>query len=147
MPFKASNILPQEAYQTVKRAAVQLKINLQSFNSVLAVSSADYDYIRGVYRTLERANSQFNNLKTTPGIGQFAKDQELDQTYDVVGAFGSMQTSIGAALSWIDLNVPTSVTAKSPSEWGDGTIIALSFTPTQTSGLQLVLASVIAEID
>jgi len=146
MAFRASNIVPQTAYQTVKSAAVQLKINLQGINSRLEAQSATYDFLREVYRTLERANSQFTALRGTPGLADYAKAQENDAAYDVVAEFTAMQGSITAALAWLDSNVPTNVTAKAPASWGDGTLIATEFTPAQTSGLRGVLSAVIASI-
>ena len=146
MTFRATSIVPQEAYRIVKGAAVQLKLNLQSMNSYLAANGADYDYLRNIYRTLERADAQFDNLKSTPGILQYAKDQEAEPAYDISAEFTTMQAAISDALTWMDGNVPTNVTAKAPADWGDGSLISNTFTPAQTSGLQTELAAVIATI-
>ena len=146
MAFKASNVVPQEAYRQVKGAAVQLKINLLSMKSQLASSGANYDFLHGIYMTLKQADDQFTSLKSTPGLVQFAKDQESDQTYDVASEFTTMQASIAAAMAWMQSNVPTSVTAKSPDQWSDSSLISNTFTPAQTTGLQLALQSVIDEI-
>jgi len=143
MTFRASNILPQEAYQTVKRAAVQLKINLASFNAQLASSGADYDFLQAIYRTLTRADDQFTALKSTQGLAAFAKYQEDDDTYDVVTAFAEMQAAIVGAKAWLDANVPTSVTVKPPADWTDDTMISNAFSPAQTAGLRIELTAVI----
>lgn len=146
MAFKASNVVPQDAYQVVKRAAVQLKINLQSQKAQLASSGADYQFLQDIYLTLTRANNQFNTLKTTPGLAAYAKDQENDPAYDVVAEFTAMQNAIGACTAWMDANVPTSVTAKSPANWDGGVIISNTFTAGQTAGLQAALQGVIDAI-
>lgn len=146
MSFRASNVVPQEAYTIVKRAAVQLKLNLQGMNAQLAGSGADYEFLRDIYRTLERANNQFETLKTTPGLADYAEIQENDPAYDVAAAFATMQAAIAAAIAWMDNNVPTSVTAKTPANWGDGTLIATTFTAGQTAGLQAALQGVIDTI-
>ena len=146
MAFKASNVLPQEAYQTTKRAAVQLSVNVTSFNARMASSGADYDFLRDVYQTLTRSNNQFSSLKDTPGLAQFAKDQEVDPAYDVAMEFTSMQAAISSALSWMDTNIPTGVTLKTPTEWGDGTLVSAVFTPAQTSGLRAELTALVATI-
>jgi len=146
MSFRSSNVLPAKAYDTVRGAAVQLKLNLQGFNTRLANSGADYDFVREIYRTLGRANDQFSALKTTPGLAQYARDAEVDQTYDVAGAFTSMQAAIAAASDWIVNNVPASVTVKPPAQWDSSTLISDTFTPAQTGGLQAKLSAVIAEI-
>lgn len=146
MAFKASNVVPQEAYRQVKGAAVQLKVNLMSFKAKMAASGADYDYLHGIYMTLKRADDQFTSLKSTSGLAQYAKDQESDQAYDVAAAFTSMQAEISTAMAWMVANVPTNVTAKSPDQWGDSTLISNTFTAAQTSGLQTALQGVIDEI-
>lgn len=147
MAFKASNSVPAAAYRIVKGAAAQLKVNLQAINTQLAASGADYDYLRDIYRTLARADAQFANLQTTPGLAQYAKDQENDQAYDVAAEFTAMRNTISAATAWMDTNVPTDVTAKTPSQWGDDTLISDAFTPAQTSGLRTALSAVISAID
>jgi len=146
MAFRASNVLPSDAYLIVKRAAVQLKVNLQGFNVQLAASGADYDFLKGIYLTLKRADTQFTTLKATPGLAQYAQDQEVDPSYDVAVEFTSMQAAISGALAWMDTNVPVSVTVKPLNTWDDSTLISDTFTPAQTNGLQFELNLVIAEI-
>jgi len=147
MAFKASNVLPSDAYRTVKRAAVQLKVNLQGMVSYMGINGADYDYLKAVYLTLNRARDQFNDLKTTPGLSQYARDQENSQAYDVGAEFNSMVASIDAALTWIDANVPTNVTVKPPGQWGNETMISNTFTAGQTAGLRTALQAVVVEIE
>lgn len=146
MAFPASSIIPLEAYRQVKGAAVQLKVNLQSSKAQLAASGAGYDFLRGIYMTLKRADNQFTALKSTPGLLQFAKDQESNQSLDIGAEFASMQGAIATAMAWMVSSVPTSVTAKSPDQWDDSTLISNTFTPAQTGGLQTALQGVIDEI-
>lgn len=146
MAFKASNILPQEAYQTVKRAAVQLKVNLASFNTRLAGSSADYDFLRDIYQTLARADSQFTSLRSTQGLADFARVQEGDPSYDVAAEFVGMQAAIAVALSWLDANIPTNVELKTPFNWSDGTMVSTTFNVTQTAGLRTEIDAILATI-
>lgn len=143
MAFRASNVVPQEAYRLVKSAAVQLKVNLQGFNTRLASSGADYDFLQGIYLTLTRADAQFDSLKATAGLAQYAKDQENDPAYDVAAEFTALQASMAAATAWMVANVPTNVTAKSPDQWDGGVIISTAFTAGQTGGLQTALQAVI----
>lgn len=147
MAFRASNIIPLSAYQTVKRAAAQLKASAQGVRAQLAASNASYDFLRDIYRTLERAQAQFTQLAATPGLADYAKAQENDPAYDVAAEFTAMQSAITATLTWMNNNVPTSVTAKPPANWGDGALIATEFTPAQTAGLRAQLDAVIATID
>ncbi len=147
MTFRASNVTPAIAYATVRVAAVNLKLNAQGAVSAMAAGNTDYDYLRGIYRTLFNVDAQFTSLGATPGLEQYAKDQENDAGYDVAAEFVAMQATITAAMAWMDANVPTDVTAKTPANWGDGgTIISDTFTPAQTSGLQTALTAIASAI-
>ena len=146
MAFRASNIVPSDAYQTVKRAAVQLKINMVAQKAQLAASGANYQFLQDIYLTLKRANNQFDALKTAPGLSDYAKAQENDPAYNVATEFTSMQSAIVACMGWMGANVPTSVTAKAPSTWDGGSIISNTFTSGQTAGLQTALQTVIDTI-
>lgn len=147
MAFRASNVVPDTAYKTVRTAAVQLKANCQAFVSYMAANDTDYDYLRNVYVRLKTANTQFTSLKSTPGLAQYAKDQEIDQNYDVVAEFNAMQSAIADVLTWMDSNVPTNVTADIPANWeSGGSLITNTFTPAQTSALRTEINAVIAAI-
>lgn len=146
MAFKASNVVPQEAYRIVRGAANQLRINLIAIKAQLAASGADYAYLKSIVRLLVNANNQFDTLKSTPGLAAYAQEQENDPTYDVAAEFTAMQSAITGAIAWMDANVPTSVTVGAPSTWGEGSIITNTFTAGQTAGLQTAIQSVIDEI-
>ncbi|MCP4127335.1 MAG: hypothetical protein GY753_09765 [Gammaproteobacteria bacterium] len=143
MAFKASNYIPARAYDVVRVTAVQLKVNVESFISTMAGTDVGFEYLRGVYRTLSNADAQFTTLKATPGLADYAKDQEIDPAYDVAAEFIAMQATITAAVNWIDTHVPATANVKPPSEWGDGTVTSDVFTPAQTSGLRTRLQSVV----
>lgn len=147
MAFRASNIVPQQAYQIVKSAAVQLKLNVSAMVAQLASSNASYEFLRDIYRTLSRAHGQFVELSTTAGLEAYAKQQENDPAYDVGAEFVSMQSAIVTTIQWMDANVPTAVTVNTPSAWGDGAMIATTFTPEQTAPLRTALQAVVTAID
>jgi hypothetical protein len=147
MVFRASNIVPQAAYQTVKSAAVQLKLNLQGAVSRMASQNTDYEYLRGLYQVLKRADDQFTSLKTTPGLAAFAQAQESDPAYNVVAEFTTMQDAISGVTAWMATNLPLSVTLRPVTEWGSsGSLIATEYTPAQTLQLRNRLDTVIASI-
>lgn len=148
MTFRAGNIIPSDAYQVVKRAAIQLKLNCESFASTLQASGADYNLLRDIYLTLVRAKNQFDALKVTPGLAAYAQDQENDPAYDVAAEFTAMLAAISGAITWMDSNVPTSVTAKAPAEWSNSdSMISNSFSSGATAGLQTELNAIAAVID
>lgn len=147
MAFPASSIVTQRAYQTIKGAANQLRINLPAINARLSANGATYEDLRDIYNLLKNANAQFDALKTTPGLAQYAKDQEDNQALDIVAEFASMQGAIASALAWMDTNIPVNNrTLKAPADWGEGTLLDDSFTAGQTAGLRTELTAVVAEI-
>lgn len=146
MAFLASNAITSDAYIRIKRTANQLKLNLESFNIQLQSENTDYDFLRSIYLTMQRANNQFDELQATPGLAAYAKDQEDNQDYDIVGEFGAMLQTIDVAVAWMVANVPLDVNAVPVDQWDEGTMISNTFTPAQTVGLQSALANIIAGI-
>ena len=143
MPFLASNTIPQDAYQRTKRTAVSLKANCQGFVTQLAAANANYSFLRDIYMTLKNANAFFETMKAVPGIGDYAKAQENDAAYNVAAEFTAMQGAIATAVTWMNSNVPTSVTAITPANWTDnGPMIATEFTPAQTATLRTHITAV-----
>lgn len=148
MTFRASNVVPEEAYTKVRKTAIQLKVNLQSFKTSLASKNADFKLIKGIYVTLSNAYNQLDTLKEIPGLADYAKQQEDDPNYDVVVEFNNLITQIQSAMGWINDHVPSTVSLKTPADWGgpNETVIVDTFTPTQTSDLRTALESVIQAI-
>lgn len=146
MAFKASNIVPQEAYAVTKSAAVQLKLNVAAFISTLAANNASYEFLRDIYRTLARGKNQLNALASTPGLVDYAKVQEDDPAYDVVAEFSALLGAVANAMTWMETNVPLTVTLKPLAEWTDTTVIATTFTPAQTAAFRTHLSAVVNAI-
>jgi len=142
MAFRASNVVPSEALRMTKGAAVQLKANVNSFISTLASQSVGFSELRGIYRTLERADAQFTSLAATPGLAAYAQAQEDDSTYDVAAEFAAMRAAVQSAINWIGTNVPTTATVAPIEQWTDQTVTSDAFTPAQTAGLRAALQGV-----
>ena len=143
MAFRATNVIPQLAYQQVRNLARNVKVNCAAFVSQMAASGATYTLLRDIYVFLKSADAQFDALAATPGLALYAQQQENDPTYDVAAEFTAMRATIATALSWMATNVPTSVTAVAPAEWTqNGPLIATTFTSAQTAPLRTLLQSV-----
>lgn len=143
MAFRATNVIPQIAYQKVRGAAANVKTNCAAFIAQLAASGATYGFLRDIYVFLKNADAQFDALATTPGLALYAQQQEADGTYDVAAEFTAMQATIDTATGWMEANVPVSVTATAPAQWtATGPLIATAFTPAQTAGFRTVLQAV-----
>ena len=144
--FPASSIIPQQAYLTVKGIANLLKTRITNNIENLSIANVDYDYLREIYRTIERANDGLNSKKNVPGIVEYAKEAESNAGLDIVAEFSALQQTMSDALEWINNNVPLTATVKPPSEWGDGTLIERVFTPAQTAGLRSTLQTIVDTI-
>jgi len=146
MAFRTRSAIPQEAYKVLRLAAAQLKLNAQGMRANLAADNASFDYLGQVYTVLTRAQAQFNVLKTTPGLADYAKAQESDPDYDIAVEFAAMQAAIAQALAWMDAQAPVTASLRPPSQWADG-VIADLFTPEQTTGLRTRLDAISSTID
>jgi len=146
MAFRASNVVPADALRLTKQTAVQLKVNLQGFLSTLAAQSVGFPELRGIYRTLDRADNQLTSLSVTPGLAEYASAQENDGTYDVAAEFQAMIAAISAAKVWLNDNTPNTATVAPASEWTDEGVTSSEFTPAQTAGLRAALQGVVDTI-
>jgi len=148
MAFRATNIIPFRAYQQVKGAASQLKINCVDFIASTLASGATYSFLRDVYLTLYNANNQFTQLASTPGLAAYAQSQENDVNYDIAAEFTSMQSTLTAAINWLNANVPTNVVAVSPVNWpSSSNMISTTFTSGQTAPLRTLLQAIVDAIE
>lgn len=147
MAFKATNVVPQKAYEQVKGAAAQLKGTIPGVVSHMANNSIGLEDARNVYFMLKRAHDQLDSLKSTPGLPAYAQAQENDGTYDVAAEFTALLTNIQTGITWIENNVPATVSLAPASQWTtSGTLSDTAFTPAQTAGLRTALNTIEASI-
>lgn len=147
MTFRASNVVPQTAYETVRNAAMNLKLNCQTLDAQMAASGADYSRLQGIYTFLKSARDQLVALSATPGLADYAKTQEDDPAYDVVAEFTNLVAQVNAALAWMEANIPTAVTLKSVSLWQQGvSVIQTSFNPAATAPLRTALQAIVSAV-
>ena len=119
MAFRATNILPETGYDQAKKVATQVKRFSQNRSSDL-VAGGDSDQILGTADTMLIFKGQLTALTTIPGIGDYAKEQENDPTYDVAAEFTAM-------LALID-DVIATVTSGFPVD-GSDFLLAYTFNP------------------
>ena len=92
----------------------------------------------------------WDTASSLPGMAQYARDQENDQTYDVIAEFTAMRTAAVAPVDWVFNNFPKD--AQAPNYIlkdilaADGSITVRQFTSAQTTGLQTALDDLIAAI-
>ena len=97
-----------------------------------------------ILRLLNGVLSQMDTIAATPGIQQYVRDQEQDQTYDIAGEYTTMRASLIAIRDWIFNNLPTFTQAGTKylivsTLTNDGNIVEREFTPAQTAGLRTLI--------
>ena len=106
MAFKASNILPQSAYNRARNAALNLRQYCQAKSAVIQTSGMNGNDLLGIIETLKQSSIDFATLKVTPGIAQYAKDQENDQAYDVATEFNALESLVNTAVTNLAASLP-----------------------------------------
>lgn len=98
MTFLATNILPTEAYNRAKQLAVQVKRLAQARSSEWS-SGADASVVLSMVDNMVALKLMLETQAAVSGIGPYAKDQESDQSYDVVAEFNALIAAMGAVIT------------------------------------------------
>lgn len=148
MAFKASNLIPENAFNNARSVAINLKRYCEVKVSIIQTSGMNANDLLGVLSTLKQASIDLAALKVTPGIVQYAKDQENDQNYDVVAEFNALESLVNSSVTNLAMSFPVD---------GNGYLLLLkllgsdkdwrTFTPIQLSSLQTDLNSIIAAVN
>lgn len=105
MAFKTAEHLARAFVDATTRAAA-LKTYVQSVRNASAAGPISGNVIVELYLRLVADKARFDAIAATPGIGQYAKDQYNDDTYDVAAEFTAMVNAITAVGTWINTNFP-----------------------------------------
>lgn len=106
MAFRATNVIPEQGFSRAKALAVNLK-NFTSSRSIEYAGGANSERILNALNTLIAFRTQLNEVKTTPGIVQYAQDQEGDLTYDVAAEFVTLIALLETVIANIIITFPT----------------------------------------
>lgn len=147
MAFKASNILPVTSYEGLKRRITILKSQLEAANADMLAGPIDYEFIHILYSGISGISIYLDEVKSTPGLSQHAKDQENDQDYNVVAEFVSLESSVDSALLWMQNNIPLSVTLTPIQSWSTQSRISNTFNTAQTAALRSQIQAIINSIE
>jgi hypothetical protein len=147
MAFRATNTLPVIAYSRFREHAVSLRSYCQGYVAELN-SDTQSGRILNLLRGLLGYRSQFTALASTPGLAQYARDQENDQGYDVVVEGSALITLVTDAALLIRNNFPVDGNGFLLAETfaPDGTRVERVFTPAQTVTIQAALSAIVAQI-
>lgn len=141
MAFRATNQLPQTAYTDAKNLAAQLKNYCDQTASAM-LSDIDGRQVIAIASNMAVYKNRFTTITAVPGIAQYARDQEDDQTYNTATEFTAMIGFLDAAIATVQA---TNVNALL-SGWGADGVIYNTFTPAQTATLRGNLQSISAAI-
>ena len=105
MAFKAANVLPENGYSRAKERVSALKKYMQSRISQLSTDT-NADLVLSIYFDISRGRAELASIAAISGIAQYAKDQENDQTYDVVAEFTALLANLDAITSAVSDGYP-----------------------------------------
>lgn len=147
MTVRASNVLPQDGYETIRQRALEVKSFCTNLAATL-LSDTTADIILGAYLSLRRLRLEMAQLATIPGIVAYAQAQENDATYAVSTEWNNLFSAIDSVLSNITNTFPKDVNGYllERTILGDGTFSYRTFTAAQLATLRTLISNVAALI-
>lgn len=145
MSFRTDGLA--KAYNRAQNEALRVKSFATSANNALAAGAVSANAVIQIMSSMKSSIEVWDTVSALPGLVQYARDQEDDQTYDVVAEFLAMKAAAEAVRDWVINNFPTAAgfIQKDTLEL-DGAITVRQFTPAQTAGLQTTLATLAAAV-
>ena len=145
MAFRTDGL--SKAYQKAQSEAIRVKAFSTSARNALLAGPVSANAVIQIMTNLKSSIEVWDTVSALPGIAQYARDQEDDQTYDVVTEFLVMRTEAITVRDWVITNFPASggFIQKDTLE-SDGSITVRQFTTVQTVGLQTALADLTAAV-
>lgn len=149
MAFRASSIVAADGLETAKKLAVTLKTLAESKAAEITASGLDGIEVIHIAQRLKNVRDQLSGIAGTPGLVQYAKDQENDQTYSVGAEFNALLAAIDTVLAEIHSTYPKSTPGGYAEVYtlnANGSITPRQFTSGQLSGLKSELDTLAAAI-
>lgn len=143
MTFRATNIIPEQGFSKAKSLCERLKRFCDSRSSEFS-SNTPSNRILDALMTLMAFRTQLDIIKTTPGISQYAQDQEGDPSYDVAAEFTAVLALLDTATQGIISTFPKDGSGYILAETmnSDGILSPRNFTPSSLSALRSNLDAV-----
>ena len=136
----------ESKYENFRTQMTRLDDRCNGAITDMAAGNVDSEALIALYRYLTQVNQRLDVAAAIPGVAQYAKDYEGNQSYDLLAEITALQTALASTLSWIEVNFPKS------GDWllflkiVNGVIVPRSFTPTQTATLRTQLQVVVDAI-
>lgn len=148
MAFRASGVIAEQAFATVRRQGVATKEYATQRKAQLQQASVDANLVLSIAEHCRAVLTIFDNAAQTPGLPEYARAQVNDPNYDIVAEYQAMRSAIVALRDAV-----VSLFPKDASGWllyqqlaADGTITVRTFTSAQTAVLIPHLDGVINSI-
>ena len=96
MTLKIGARTDAEAHTEILLLLRTIRAGLTETRNRFAASGSSYRGVRSLFTSIEKNLARLNVLKTTPRLGQYAKDRQGDQSYDIVAEFTATLTAYEA---------------------------------------------------
>lgn len=142
MTFRTDDVLANGLTEA-RNIAVQVKSRAQGDSAAMAAGDISGEVVRDLGVAMSLWLSRLNEIRAIPGIGQYAKDQYDDQTYDIALEFTAMTAALQSVVTWVQTNMPAD---------GSGYLLLWKwtevrmFSPAATAGLRTELDALIVTI-
>lgn len=145
MAFRTDGLA--KAYAKAQQESIAVKAFSEAHSSALAAGNVSANLVQQIMLRMKDAIALWDSVSGLSGMQQWARDQEDDQTYDVVAEFLSMRGAAVNCRDWVINNFPTAggFIQKDTYE-PDGAITVRSFTNVETAALQTLLTTLANEI-
>jgi hypothetical protein len=147
MAFIATTRTPDEAYVKIKGLMHQIKLAADRKAAQFGSGGLSNEVLE-VLDSLVTARNELDSVEAIPGIVQYARDVENDQSYNVGAEFTSVKNAVQAAIDEIVATYPVSANGY-VEEFNiglDGARVYRLFTAQQLSGVVTALQSISASI-
>lgn len=146
MAFRATNVLPEVGYRQARGVAANLK-NYVINRSTQFQSETNRDVVLVTMQDIRRAKVDLQQAASVPGIVQYSRDQEDDNTYDLVSEFTALISLIDAAIDNVTATFPTQNGFLLEKKFApDGTYTFGAFTGAQLASLRTALNAIAAAV-
>ena len=141
MAFRTDGL--SKAYQKAQSEAIRVKAFSTAARNALLAGNVSANAVIQIMTNLKSSVEVWDTVSALPGIAQYARDQEDDQTYDVVAEFLAMRNAAVACVDWVFDNFPKAPSGHIEKDTleTDGSITVRQFNSGQTNGLQTALTT------
>lgn len=148
MPFPASNgsipLTLDSAWSGARTAAQNVQQQSNGLNSQISAGPVSAQAILNSCSFFATLNAQLTQYAAVAGLAAYAQAQINNPSFDVAGAFNTMQEALVATITWIVQNFPVSAFLTFN---GSGIPTYANFTQAQLAPLATLLTALSATIN